>query len=335
MDDNTLMVLGAGDVRALLDGQELRLIEEVRRAYEAHRQGASSLPHSSFLRFPQDAQRRIIALPAYLGAPFEVSGIKWIASYPSNLALGLERASATVVLNSVETGRPLALLEGSLISAARTAASAALAASVLHRGQDARVLGLIGCGVINRTIARFALAALPQIETLLVYDLLPERAAGFAAACRELRAGLEVRVARRLETLLAEAALVALATTATEPHIADLSACRPGSTLLHISLRDLAPQALLACDNVVDDVDHVCRAQTSLHLAEGLVQHRGFIRCTLADVTAGAAPARAAADRTVVFSPFGLGVLDLAVGLVVLEAARARGLGAQIRDFLP
>ena len=68
------------------------------------------------------------------------------------------------------------------------------------------------------------------------------------------------------------------------------------------------------------------------HLAEQAEGNRAFVRCTLADVMAGAAPARAG-GRPVVFSPFGLGVLDLAVARLVM--ARAQGKGVVVPDFLP
>ena len=330
-----VLILRGPEVEGLLAGRERELIELVSRVYVAHRHGRTSLPHSTFLRFPDDEANRIIALPAYLGDGFEVAGVKWIASFPGNVQQGLARASAVLVLNSCSTGRPQAILESSRISAMRTAASAAAAARALTGGARPARVGLIGAGVINREVARFLHAALPDADRFLLYDLAAPRAAGLAARLREELPGVEAEVAGAAADVLAGCDLVSFATSAIRPHVADLSRCPPGAVVLHVSLRDLSPEAILASDNIVDDAEHVSRAQTSIHLAEQRSGSRSFIRCTLAEILDGAAPARDPARRTAVFSPFGLGILDLALGKRVADLAMEKGEGTIIESFLP
>jgi 2,3-diaminopropionate biosynthesis protein SbnB len=333
-DDDILIVKGS-EVVSILDGRERELIDKVRMAYVAHACGESSLPHSNFLHFPDNPQNRIIALPAYLGSTFQAAGIKWVASFPDNLAMGLDRASAVVILNSLQTGRPKVILEGAAISAKRTAASAALAAQCLLPGGQTPRLGVIGCGLINFEITRFLVYLWPAINTIIACDSDVARADQFKQKCRDTLNGIECEIVSDVKTVLKQASLVSLATSALHPYIFDLSECAPGSAFLHISLRDLAPQAILLCDNIVDDIDHLCRAQTSVHLAEQQVGHRNFIRCTLADILQMTMPARRDDYSLAVFSPFGLGILDIAVAQLVYELALKEGRGIAIDSFLP
>jgi N-[(2S)-2-amino-2-carboxyethyl]-L-glutamate dehydrogenase len=339
MPNSDILLLKGSDVASLLEGRELELIQTVRQAYETHRSGDSSLPHSTFLHFPDEPRNRIIALPAYLGHEFDVAGIKWVASFPNNLKLGSDRASAVVILNSAETGKPEAIIEGSIINAKRTAASAALAAQCLwadpETGSAGTSVGMMGCGLINFEIARFLKAGCPTIRRFVMFDLDETRARNFAQRCLRTFGDIEVEIAADLGEMLRSSSLISMATTAAKPHISDLDDLRPGSTILHVSLRDLTPEIILSCENIVDDIDHVCRAQTSLHLTEQEVGGRDFIRGTLADVLTGAIPARERSGATTVFSPFGLGILDLAVGKLVRNLGREQERGTLIQSFLP
>jgi 2,3-diaminopropionate biosynthesis protein SbnB len=329
---DTFLMLNGNEIRDLLRGREDELIALVRRIYEVHHVGQSVLPPSSFLRLPHDSLSRIIALPAFLGGDYPVAGLKWIASFPKNPATGRERASAVIILNSIETGLPTSIVEGSIISAVRTAASAALAAVHLRVPGPALVLGLIGCGRINLEIARFICAAL-GVTTILLYDINSRQLDLF----RQYLApwGLRVEHMKEHRDVLASAQLVSFATTAITPYVQDISMCGHGTTLLNISLRDLAPEAILAADNVVDDIDHACRESTSVHMAAIRTGDRSFIRCTLAEVLTSQAIARRDAATPVIFSPFGLGVLDVGIADYVVGLARRNGIGNQITDFHP
>ncbi len=128
-------VIGSRQVHDVLDGREPQVTDLVRQTYLRHAAGDTVNPPSYFLRFPDRPSARIIALPASIGAEGGVDGIKWISSVPDNVARGMPRASAVLILNDPVTGFPYACLESSIISAVRTAASAALAADVLTEGR--------------------------------------------------------------------------------------------------------------------------------------------------------------------------------------------------------
>ena len=88
---------------------------------------------------------------------------------------------------------------------------------------------------------------------------------------------------------------------------------------------------ILASQNIVDDVDHCLKAGTSLHLTEAEAGNRDFVAGTLADVLNNKICPDA--GRTRIFSPFGLGVLDIAVGHLVLETAKTTGSASAVSDF--
>ncbi|WP_329210474.1 2,3-diaminopropionate biosynthesis protein SbnB [Streptomyces sp. NBC_01708] len=328
-----MRILGREDVAAALDGLDPAVLDAVRTAYVLHGQGRSEVPFSGFLRPPGDDGSRIISLPAYLGGPEPVMGLKWISSFPANVERGLQRASSVQILNDLRTGYPTAVLEASQISASRTAASAALASRTLHGDRPVHTAGLIGCGTINRRVLDFLVLVHPELRTVTVQDAVPGRAATFAAQMAALRPEITF-VAGDVDDAL-RAGTVSVATT-DSTYWLDLAAHpdRPADQMiLHLSLRDLSTDSVLNAYNVVDDIEHVMRERTSLHRAEQEVGHRRFVDEEIATVLGRTeAPVT---GRTVVFSPFGLGILDLAVARTILAAATRHGIGSEAEGFDP
>jgi len=332
--NDDLLIIGAREVEAALKGCEECVLDAVRKAYEAHARGASSLPHSSFLRFPDSDKDRIICLPAYLGDEYQLAGVKWIASMPSNVSRGMERASAVIILNDRVTGQPKAVMEGSIISKQRTAASAALASRVLAPGEP-EAIGFVGCGPINAAIAQFLAATWPNVGRFMAFDLDPARAEVFGEALLTRIPGAHFARAADLEALLGECPMVAFGTTAIEPYVDDLEACSAGATILHVSLRDLSAGAILSNHNIVDDLDHVNRAATSIHLASEKTGNTGFVHSSLGDILLGNVNLPERDERKIIFSPFGLGVLDLSVADLALNKISKDGGGTLVESFLP
>ncbi|MFD6792582.1 MULTISPECIES: 2,3-diaminopropionate biosynthesis protein SbnB [Prauserella salsuginis group] len=305
------------------------VLELVHETYLLHEAGASINPDSYFLRFPDKPNSRVIALPGYLGGTFDKIGMKWIASFPDNVASGRPRASAALLLNDYATGSPIACLESAGISAARTAASATLAAARL-KPAETRTVSFIGSGIIARTIADYLLVAVQGISEAVVHDLVPASGANLVRYISE-----EYPITAKFVDTLNEALesdIVVFATTAPTPYVTPATEFHPGQLVLNISLRDIAPEILLRSNNVLDDVDHCLKAETSAHLAERLSDGREFIDGTIGDVLRGEIELRS--DRATIFSPFGLGVLDIAVGSFVLKQARDAGKAVEIENFI-
>jgi len=330
-------VISGAQVQQALAGHERQITELVEDTYRLHGAGDSVNPPSYFLRFPDRPSARIIALPASIGGKARVDGLKWISSFPENVAAGIPRASAVLILNDHDTGYPFACLESSIISATRTAASAALAAdwicaSRTGRGQPrpSRV-GFFGTGLIARYIHTFLAGNGWSFDEIGVHDLSADSADGFRGYLESSGTAGRVTGYERPEQLIRSSDLVVFATIAGEPHVSDLSWFEHNPVVLHVSLRDLAPEILLASTNLVDDVEHCLKASTSPHLAEQLTGSRDFLAGTLDDVMAGRVTVPA--DRPVVFSPFGLGVLDLAVGKYVYDEVTRSGELHVIDDF--
>src|SRR5213596_3687367 len=217
-----LSIINGKTVFDIVRAHRSECIQIVREAYLAHADGQCINPDSYFLQFPDKPDCRIIALPAYVGKNFDVAGLKWIASYPANIRRGFPRASAVLVLNSYETGYPFAILESSILSAARTAASAALAAHWLNgQSREAQSLGIVGTGFIARYVYDFLIDTGWAIKEVRLYDTSPAESEKFkSTACRPEH-HRSVTVVPHVTDLLTASDLIVFTTVASTPHIAD------------------------------------------------------------------------------------------------------------------
>ncbi|MEU6403457.1 2,3-diaminopropionate biosynthesis protein SbnB [Streptomyces sp. NPDC046985] len=329
-------VISGAQVQQALQGREKEIVDLVEATYRLHGGGRTVNPPSYFLRFPDRPASRIIALPASVGGADAVDGLKWISSFPDNVAAGIPRASAVLILNDHDTGYPFACLESSIISATRTAASAALAADRLTRNRPRPTrVGFFGTGLIARYIHTFLAGTGWDFDAVGVYDVSADSAAGFCGYLRQADAenggAAEITVHDSPEQLIRSSDLVVFATVAGSPHVTDPTWFDHHPVVLHVSLRDLDPRILLSSANFVDDVEHCLKAETSPHLAEQATGGRDFLDGTLDDVLTGRV--EPPAGRTVIFSPFGLGVLDLAVGRYVHDEVARSGQLRVVDDF--
>jgi ornithine cyclodeaminase len=246
-----------------------------------------------------------------------------ISSFPKRASRG-SRASAVLVLNDCAR-LPFACLEADRV-AARTAASAVLAAQACVAGRPPpRSLGIVGNGLIARYLYEFFVRTGWTFPEIRLYDAAPGESQRFS---EQLALDARHAVVRdeAIEPLL-RASISSFSRPRPARHDDQPFAHNP--IVLNISLRDLGTDVILNAYNVVDDIAHVLNANTSPHLTEQRLGHRRFIHATIPQLLAGGAPGMTA--RFV--SPFGLGVLDVAVGKWVYDRAQARGELVEVPDF--
>jgi N-[(2S)-2-amino-2-carboxyethyl]-L-glutamate dehydrogenase len=323
-----LLFLSRSSVRELAAENGL-FVEGVERALSLHARGATVQPLKPYLR-PAGADShiadRIIAMPGSLAGEDAAVGIKWVASKHDNpSARGIPRASALIVLNDPDTYRPVALLEGTEISAMRTAAVTVAAARRLAR-PGFSTLGLVGCGVIGQAHVGALLAAFPQIERISLYDT--DRPAAQRLADSAARPGVRCTVSDSAHATVNASELVVTATVTDAPYIeADWLA--PGAFLSNVSIMDVSKEAHLRVDKlVIDDWDQSNREGKILHqlTEEGRIS-RADVHAELGEILIGDKPGRESADERILLSPMGMAIEDIACAEAIYRRALETGAG--------
>lgn len=139
--------------------------------------GANNDSHGAMITFPENSpfpnmpkptiERRMMAMPAYLGGSFGTAGVKWYGSNIENKEKGLPRSILMFTLNDADTGAPLAHMSANLLSAYRTGAVPGVGARHLAR-KDSKTIGLLGPGVMGKTSIAAFMATCPLIDTIKV-----------------------------------------------------------------------------------------------------------------------------------------------------------------------
>jgi N-[(2S)-2-amino-2-carboxyethyl]-L-glutamate dehydrogenase len=325
-----LLYLSRRDVAAVGGAHSDLYVQSLRRALAAHADGDTVQPLKPYLRTNGSHGHiadRIIAMPAHLGDP-GVSGLKWIGSKHDNPDVaGLERASAVIVLNDPGTNYPIGILEGSLISAWRTAAVTCLAAEHLARRRF-RDVALVGCGVIGRTHVTALLEQFEQIAAIHVFDARPAAARALAELLGAQRPDLDVRIAAGAEEAVRAGEVVIACTVTDRPYI-PFAWLRPGAFVSNVSIMDVHKDVFLCADKVVvDDWDQSNREKK---LINQLVLDGSFSReqlhAELGEIVSGRRPGRERDDEIILLNPMGIAIEDIACAAEVYLRAKRQGVG--------
>jgi ornithine cyclodeaminase/alanine dehydrogenase len=187
----TLRYLSRQDVESLAIPMGL-VIDAVEAALREKGEGTAEMPPKPGVHPRKDAF--IHAMPAFLEG-IRSAGLKWVSGFPQNLEKGLPYISGLFILNDVQTGFPLAVMDCTWITGVRTGAASAVAAKYLARPEAATV-GIVACGLQGRTNLE-AMACVFRLEKAFAYDIDPRAAAMFAEEMGE-KLGLEVAPVDRL-----------------------------------------------------------------------------------------------------------------------------------------
>jgi N-[(2S)-2-amino-2-carboxyethyl]-L-glutamate dehydrogenase len=330
--NNVFSIITAEVVSTIVAQSPDNIYEAVKNAYIQHGKGQASNPPSYFLSFPDQARSRIIALPALIMQNPRIAGIKWISSNPDNLRHNLKRASAVIILNDYDTGYPIACLEGSIISALRTVYSAILVSEhLLDTKNTKQTLGIVGTGNLSEQFVKSCSDQNWMIEKIVLFDLDDNAPKRLQEKIHKINSTINVALAQNLEELITQSSLIFLSTTSSTPYISELSWFAHNPIVLNISLRDLAPEILIASNNIVDNIEHVLNANTSPYLAQQKYGHSNFINCTVPELIGGYN--KFDHTKPTIFSPMGMGILDLAVASYIYDKAKQTNLAIEINNF--
>lgn len=249
-----------------------RCVETIEYAFELHDTGRTlmggetGMTHGQMLPWPEGSadpnmppagpDKRFAAMPAYVGGDVFKMGVKWYGSNVDNPAeRGLPRSIHTITLNDPESGAPLAILDGTLISAMRTGAVAGVGAKHIQ-GDRAETAVVIGGGVIGRTSAMALDAGLDNLDRIEIFDIDRDKAESLSEELNE-QLQATATAASSVESVVPEADVVVVAAAGATPPTIRAEWLADDALIIPLGDLDMPLSAIDDGNVFVDDVDNV------------------------------------------------------------------------------
>ena len=306
---------------------------DIELAYKLFSSGQINQPHKPVFQFdnPETGAKRqylAVSMPVYVGGSVNRIGHKWAAESLDNAKRGdMPMGIDIILLHDLEHAIPAAIMEGGLITAMRTSAVAGVGAKVLAR-PDSKVAGLVGAGVIGRTMIMSLTTAMPKLEEIRLFDLNKERAKELA---KEFEQQVEVIVVDSVEQAFKDADIVTTQTTARQPFVEDAWIPK-GSYYAHMAAYEGKDEVFINTDRLV--VDNWATLKTWDFFAPTKLQKEGKLKeeaiTDIGKILLGEAPGRQTEAERILFANLGMGCLDITMAERIYQSAKAKGLGQKI-----
>ncbi|GAB4337806.1 MAG: ornithine cyclodeaminase family protein [Calditrichia bacterium] len=323
MENGKLLYLSAGDVAALLDWDSaLRAATE---AFRALALGAVAAPQRLHLNIPETEGVQLIK-PAY-SAKAAAIGVKMISLFNRNPERNLPFSHALMTLFDGETGRPLAVMDGDVLTAIRTGAAAGIATQYLAR-EDGEILGIVGAGKQARTQFQ-AISRVRKLKKVILVDKDHEKARQFAKELEGEVPAVEVSTEPRV---LPQAQIISTVTTAGEAVLGEADVaegCHINAMGAFKAHQRELPGKLLKRAKVYVDYRPACLTEAGdilLAEKEGYF-HREKICGEIGEVVLGKTASRSEKNEITIFKSVGHAVQDLTAAVAVYQKAKEQQAG--------
>jgi alanine dehydrogenase len=327
--DAMAILLTKSDVMNVLDMKST--MEIVERAFAEFERGSAAMPQRTPIKI-EDKHGLALFMPAMLGE-MGALGAKIVTVYPDNPSkFDLPTVLGVICLLDVETGAPIAMMDGGYLTAMRTGSVSGIATKYMAR-KGASVGAILGSGIQARTQV-WAMIEAQSFEQIFVYSIdPPEKIDAFCAELSE-QFGVKMTRANSAEAAVREADVLTLATSAAEP-IIDYAWLKKGCHINGIGshaphMRELDEQTV--CNSrIIADQTSACLAESGdfiIPMKEGK-WNESMIAGDLGAVVTGALPGRTNDEEITLFKSNGLAIQDLSTAFAVYERAKAQGVGQE------